>query len=81
MFTFPEQGSTTVGATSGNSPLLSPTRINSSSSDHENQDVKQEPLEGPNAPLDPNDEFDLRNTVLRSDISDCLPSSKACETT
>jgi hypothetical protein len=40
--------------------------MNSSSSDHEHQDVKQQPLEGPNAPLDPNYEFDLRNGILKS---------------
>jgi hypothetical protein len=54
--------------------------MNSSSSDHENQDVKQEPHEGPYA-LDPNDEFDLRNGVLKSDISDCLPSSSGSDRT
>ncbi len=52
--------------------------MNSSSSDHENQDVKQEPYEGPYV-LDPNDEFDLRNGVLKSDISDCLPSSSGSD--
>ena len=74
LFTFP-QGNHTTGCTdSGHSPLRPPGRMNSSSSDHENQDVKQEPHEGPYV-LDPNDEFDLRNGVLKSDISDCLPSS------
>jgi hypothetical protein len=53
--------------------------MNSSSSDHEHQDIKNEPSEGLYAPLDPNDEFDLRNGILRSDISDCLPSDSGSE--
>jgi hypothetical protein len=80
LFTFPE-GGMTVGATSGHSPLPPPARMNSSSSDLENQDVKQEPLEGPNAPLDVNDEFDLRNGILKSgDSPNYLPSSSESET-
>jgi hypothetical protein len=43
LFTFPEVGGMTVSATSSHSPLLPPARMNSSSSDHEHQDVKQEP--------------------------------------
>jgi hypothetical protein len=46
--------------------------MNSSSSDHDNQDVKQEPSEGQGVPnYHPNDEFDLRNTALyqQGDIS------------
>ncbi len=77
MFTFPGEGSTTVGDTSGHSPLLSPARMNSdsSSSDHEHQDVKQEAPEGSYAPLDPNDEFDLRNGILKDgNDTDYLPS-------
>jgi hypothetical protein len=80
LFTFPEEGSMTVGATSGHSPLRPPARMNSSSSNHEHQDVKQEPPEG-SFVLDPNDEFDLRNGVLKSDISDCLPSSSGSDST
>jgi hypothetical protein len=53
LFTCPE-GGTTVGATSGHSPLLSLARMNSSSPDHEHQDIKQDPPEGPHASLDPN---------------------------
>jgi hypothetical protein len=78
LFTFPQEGDTLVCADPGHSPLLSPARMNSSSSDHENQDVKQEPHEGPYV-LDPNDEFDLRNGVLKSDIYDCLPSSSGSD--
>jgi hypothetical protein len=75
LFTFPEVGEMTVSATSSHSPLLPPARMNSSSSDHEHQDAKQEPLEGPNAPVDPNDKFDLRNGILKpSDDTDYLPS-------
>ena len=74
LFTFPQEGDTTACVDPGHSPLLPPAPMNSSSSDHEHQDVKQEPLEGPYV-LDPNDEFDLRNGVLKSDISDCLQSS------
>jgi hypothetical protein len=49
--------------------------MNSSSSDHEHQDVKLEPLEGSLAPLDPNDEFDLRNGILKEgEAIDYLPS-------
>jgi hypothetical protein len=81
LFAFPEVGGMTVGATSGHSSLPPPARMNSSSSDLENQDVKQEPLEGPNAPLDLNDEFDLRNGILKSgDSPNYLPSSSESET-
>jgi hypothetical protein len=79
LFMFPDSGEASCARNSIHSPLLPPARMNSSSSDHEHQDVKKEPLEGLNAPLDPNDEFDLRNDVLRSDISDCLPSSSGSE--
>ncbi len=86
LFMFPDSGEASCARNSIHSPLLPPARMNSSSarmnsssSDHEHQDIKKEPLEGLNAPLDPNDEFDLRNGVLRSDISDCLPSSSGSE--
>jgi hypothetical protein len=79
LFMFPDSGEASCARNSIHSPLLPPARMNSLSSDHEHQDVKKEPLEGLNAPLDPNDEFDLRNGVLRSDISDCLPSSSGSE--
>jgi hypothetical protein len=79
LFTFPEEGSTTVCATSGHSPLPPPARMNSSSSDHEHQDVKQEPLEGPNVPL-VHDEFDLRNGILKSGTTpNYSPSSSESE--
>jgi hypothetical protein len=75
LFTFPGEGSSTVDNTSGHSPLLPPARMNSSSSDHEHQDVKQEAPEGSYAPLDPNDEFDLRNGILKDgNDTDYLPS-------
>ncbi len=69
----------TIGATSGHSPLPPPARMNSSSSDHEHQDVKQERPEGPNAPL-VYDEFDLRNGILKSGTTpNYLPSSSESE--
>jgi hypothetical protein len=80
LFAFPEEGRMTVGTTSSHSPLLSPARMNSSSCGRENQDVKQEPLEVPNNTLDPNDEFDLRNGILKPGAdTDYLPSSSGSE--
>jgi hypothetical protein len=80
LFTFPDPGDASCARNSTDLPLPPPARMNSSSSDHEHQDIKCEPPEGLNARLDPNDEFDLRNGILRSDISDCLPSLSGSET-
>ncbi len=68
------------GDNSGQSPLYSPGRINSSSSEEGSLEVKQEPSEvqgGLN--YDPNDEFDLRNTSLFYQQGDISFSSSASD--
>jgi hypothetical protein len=58
------------------SPLYSSGRLNSSSSEEATLDVKQEPSEGQrNSNYDPNDEFDLRNTLLAEQDDNFLSSS------
>jgi hypothetical protein len=64
---FPEKEGVACRGNPSHSPLTPPDQMNSSSSDREYQDLKTEPLdEGRNFPLDPNDEFDLRNGIFKS---------------
>jgi len=54
-----------------NSPLYSPRRLRSSSSEEATLDVKLEPTSGQrNSNYDPNDENDIRNGLLRDDHPD-----------
>ena len=70
-FKFPPiEGNLTEGATM-NSPLYSPARLRSSSSEEATLDVKLEPTSGQrNSNYDPNDENDIRNGLLRDDHPD-----------
>jgi hypothetical protein len=71
LFKFPPiEGNLTEGATM-NSPLYSPRRLRSSSSEEATLDVKLEPTSGQrNSNYDPNDENDIRNGLLRDDHPD-----------
>ncbi len=63
------------------SPFYSPGRLHSSSSEETTLDVNQEPSEGQrNSNYDPNDEFDLRNTLLAEQDDNYFLSSSASST-
>jgi hypothetical protein len=75
-FKFPATEGTSTEGNCMHSPLYSPTRLNSSSSEETTLDVKQEPSEGQrNSYYDPNDEFDLRNTLLAEQDDNFFSSS------
>jgi hypothetical protein len=75
-FKFPATEGTSTEANSMHSPLYSSGRPNSSSSEELTLEVKQEPPEGQrNSHYDPNDEFDLRNTLLAEQDDNHLSSS------
>ncbi len=77
-FKFPPTEGTSTEGTSMHSPLYSPGLLQSSSSEETTLDVKQEPLEGQrNSNYDPNDKFDLRNTLLAEQDDNYFLSSSA----